>query len=75
MKKKNLHTILLAVLLSLSFVSYLFINSRKVVKVCENISVEVPKQESEEPESSILLPDVEIVKHVMDAVKHFLPAS
>lgn len=82
MKKITARTVLLTLLVAASLASYIFLNTTSSGNSAEVIplgqsSTELLEdiEDLDRPEREILLPDVHLLKKVVESGKRFLPAS
>ena len=77
MKKRSLRTYLFLVLIAFSFASYVYINTVSVEGIgkpqCSKHLLVSP--DDDEPESTTDLPEVQIVKHLLEKGRRLLPAT
>ena len=74
MKKSNFRTFLLICAIFASIASFAFINTRQVpnTKMKCNASAELPKDENRE---DAVLPEVQLVKKILQKSREILPAT
>ncbi len=77
MKKAKHPAVLLIVLATLSLASYIYLNSQEVETQVENRTMQVEEMDKEDIEKSkkFIIPDVELIKRVIQNGKRLLPAS
>lgn len=74
MKKLNTRSTLFLLLIVASLVSYIYLNTITVETIEETHTNELELEEAEE-QQNIILPDVQLLKKVVDTGRRFLPAS
>ena len=79
MKKITTRTVLLALLAAASLASYIYLNTSTAVESNELIPLGQSSSELlediDKPEREIVLPDIHLLKKVVESGKRFLPAS
>lgn len=75
MKKFNARSIFFVLLIATSFFSYVYINSVSIGGDVSENTEEVQAEPKEDEAQEILLPDVRLLKKMVETGKRFLPAS
>jgi hypothetical protein len=76
MRKFSTRSVLLALLVITSICSYIYLNTVNVTTESANQATEVEStNEIDEQESELVLPDLRVVKKVLETGKKFIPAS
>ena len=75
MKNNNLRNLALLCLVFISLSCYIFLNTTKVEDL--NLSEKTIEHldTSQNPEKEVMLPDVKVIKAIIEKGKHLLPAS
>lgn len=74
MKKLNTRSTLFILLVVASLASYIFLNT-VTIEYTEEAQTNELELEEEEVQQNIILPDVQLLKKMIDTGKRFLPAS
>lgn len=77
MKKSNTRTVLFCLLLASSIGAYIFLNSvsSPAASSDEAAAVEEYEEEMEPGDAKVILPDIHLIKKVVETGKRLIPAS
>ena len=77
MKKNSLRNLIVALLVFTSFGSFIYLNTVQIEKSPKNpeMKAELQEEQEEEEEIEMILPDVQMVKKVLEKSKAILPSS
>ncbi|MCB0559250.1 MAG: hypothetical protein H6573_18025 [Lewinellaceae bacterium] len=77
MKKSSTRTVLFSLLISASIGSYIYLNSLSspMVSFDQAAGVEEYEEDIESNDAEIILPDVHLIKKVIETGKRLIPAS
>lgn len=76
MKRSKTHIILFVIVVVASLASYIFLNNAQPAQVnSENMEQTDMDEDFEQRETKMILPDVEMVKKVLETGRRLLPAS
>jgi len=75
MKKTSLRNLLIALLVFTSLASYIYLNTVELHAAHASPDVNIEMEQEDSEGSEMILPDVQMVKRILEQTKSMIPAS